>query len=57
MQSPTPDKSYKKTFEKKEDNLNKSESQPSQNSTNWQPGVKPGWRSLKKKEETEMTDP
>ena len=41
MQSLTPDKSFRKTFGEKEDNSNRSEFQPSQNSTNWQPTVSP----------------
>ena len=47
MSSLAPDKSFRKTFEEKEDISNRSEfrkdlSQLLQNSTNWQPGVKPG---------------
>ena len=42
MQSLAPDKSFRKTFGEKEDNSNRLEFQPSQNSTNWQPGVRPG---------------
>ena len=42
-----PDKSFRKTFEEKEDNSKRSEllkysSQLSQNSVNWQPSVSPG---------------
>ena len=33
-----PEKSFRKTFGEKEDNSNRLEFQPSQNSTNWQPG-------------------
>ena len=40
-QSLAPDKSFRKTFGEKEDNSNRSEFQPSQNSTNWQPSVSP----------------
>ena len=47
MQSLAPDKSFRKTFGEKKDNSNRSEfqkdlSQLSQNSTNWQLGVRPG---------------
>ena len=35
MPSLTPDKSFRKTFGEKEDNLNRSKFQPSQNATNW----------------------
>ena len=47
MQSRAPDKSFKKTFEEKEDNSDRSEllkdfSQSSQNSANWRPSVSPG---------------
>ena len=43
----TPDKSFRKTFGKKEDNSKRSEllkysSQLSQNSVNWQPSISPG---------------
>ena len=47
MQSLALDKSFRKTFGEKEDNLNRSEllknfSQPSQNSAKWRPSVSPG---------------
>ena len=42
MQSRAPDKNFRKTFGEKEDNSNRSEFQPSQNSTNWRPTVSPG---------------